>query len=140
MNVNNINNKDLVNNNNIRADKAEQAGRPEATESKNSVSESTSSPRDSVSITHSQYGNEVQFARQVFQNLNNASLDKLQQVKAKIKNNDYNNPTVHKSVSSKIEGALNALQSNSTHQTQVKTDADGDHDGDTSAIADNDHQ
>lgn len=144
MNINNINNnlnnKNLINNNKIQSNKAEEAARTDMKGSPEDAAESKSVTTDSVSITQSQYGNELQFAHQVLQNQNQVSLNNLKQVKIKIQNKSYEKANIQKAVGNKIQASLNALQSNniSNNQNQLKVDADGDHDGDTSAVNDHD--
>jgi len=136
---NNLNNSNIGKTQKVQSNKASESSRVSNQEFQNSSQNVNHASKDSVSITHAKYGNEIQFAQQVLKNLNKASLHNLKRIKVNIENKDYDKTHIQKAVGNKIQASLNALQSsNVNNHQQIKIDADGDHDGDTSSIADHD--
>lgn len=121
MEVNNINNKDLVNNK-IRTNKTGKSENvPESAEKETLPDGDEKSLSDKVSVDTSKYGNELQFAHRVFNKVKQSDIRNLTDIKAKIDQGAYNSEKVTKLVSEHINNALTSLETSAIQQQHSGT-------------------
>ncbi len=121
MEVNNINNKDLVNNK-IRTNKAGRSENvPESAEKETLPDGDEKSLSDKVSIDKSKYGNELHFAQQVLNKAKQSSIRSLTDIKNKIDQGAYQSEKVNKLVSEHIKNSLISLETSTIQQQNSGT-------------------
>lgn len=121
MEVNNIGNNDLVNKN-IRSNKAGKSEGASKTSGKKSVQENNDQTiSDHITIDKSRYGDEIEFAHQVFNKLQQTSIRKLTDIKENIEKGVYQNKNVDQSVSSQVKNSLLSLESYTIQQANPGT-------------------
>lgn len=105
MEVNSINSNFVNGNINInKTGKSENV--PESTEKELVPDSDDFAPSTRVSVDKTQYGNETQFAHQVYNKIKQSSINDLSAIKTKMQNGSYLNDEVNKAV---ISGLINSL-------------------------------
>lgn len=123
MSVDNVNNKDLVNKNRIRIDKVKKSGQSDESASINKIVKSASLAKDSISISHSYYGDEIETARNILQKLHDASIKRLKSIQARISDKSYNKKEVQFTIEEKMASSLHTLKTRPLNSAQESIDS-----------------